>query len=149
MRNERDAWRREGALHQSEELSVCLKSFVSVLTDVSRWPCQDSELKTGGLIENEEKERASGEQGNAKHEKPQRRSAGVQRDGKTGENKNPLNFSQQQPSTHHSFPSSLHSHLPLFFSPCYFLLKITPRRGTLLGGSPPSTALVPRTLVII
>lgn len=57
--------------------------------------------------------------------------------GKTGENKNPLNFSQQQPSTHRSFPSSSCSHLPLFSSPRCFLLKITPRRGALLGGSPP------------
>lgn len=53
--------------------------------------------------------------------------------GKTGEN----NFSQQQPPTHRSFPSSSCSHLPLFSSPCYFLLKIAPRRGALLGGSPP------------
>lgn len=38
---------------------------------------------------------------------------------------------------------SLFSHLPLFSSPCYFLLRSTPRRAALLGGSPPSAALVP------
>lgn len=31
----------------------------------------------------------------------------------------------------------------------YFLLTSSPRRGTLPGGSPPSTALLPGTLLII
>lgn len=47
------------------------------------------------------------------------------------------------PSFLHPSLPSLFSHLPLFSSPCYFLLRSTPRRAALLGGSPPSAALVP------
>lgn len=38
---------------------------------------------------------------------------------------------------------------PIILLPCYFLLKIAPRLGILLGGSPPSRALVACKLVII
>ena len=44
--NEKDAWRRERALRWSEERTVRLKSFVTILTDVSRWPCGKNQSRT-------------------------------------------------------------------------------------------------------
>lgn len=91
-----------------------------------------------GRIDRKKKDREkekgpSGEQCRGKHERPQRtsagpkrqggREAGIQRDGKTEENKNPLNFSQQQLQNPRSTASSLHPLLPpstptsYYFSP--------------------------------
>lgn len=161
--NEKHAWRREGVLRQSEERSVCLKSFVTILTDVSRWPCQKNRAEHG-RIDRKKRERRekclSGEQCSGKHERPQRASAGpwsraFSEMGKQKTvKKNPLNFSQHQLQNPRPTAPSLLSFLlvlppPIIFLQCYFLLKIAPRLGALLGGSPRSRALVPRTLVII
>ena len=68
--NEKDAWRRERALRWSEERTVRLKSFVTILTDVSRWPCGKNQSRTW---EREREREREGEGGREERERERER----------------------------------------------------------------------------